>query len=106
MYNKNKMVCRHLLATKPQMLSGSFGGFYQVLMKISKDSSFSYVLANQYRAELIRNAFTGVIRSMDIRQRTLINNIWTLEQAYEQARVLDVTEQDAKYYDTEASLPF
>lgn len=76
------------------------------MIKISKDSTFSSVLAEQYRAELIRNAFTGVIRSTDIRQRKIINSTLTLEQAYDQAMVLDLAEQNAKYYDTEASRPF
>lgn len=39
---------------------------------------------------------------MDIRQRILENSNLTLQQAYDQARVLDLAEQYAKHYDTVA----
>ena len=56
--------------------------FFQVLKTLSKDYSFRAVTAEQYRWELVRDAFTNGLASAAVRQRLLEKDDLTLEQAY------------------------
>ena len=56
--------------------------------------------AENYRQELVRDAFINGISSHSIRQRLLENQTLTLTQAYDQARSLDCAEKNAQAYST------
>ena len=53
----NVIFARHLLSTRRQQSGETLDQFLQDLRKLSKDCKFKAVTAEQYREELIRDAF-------------------------------------------------
>ena len=67
----NVIFARHLLSTRSQQSGETLDQFLQDLSKLSKDGKFKAVTAEQYREELIRDAFINGLFSPAIRQRLL-----------------------------------
>ena len=65
---KNDVFARHLLATQKQLPGESLQQFLQVLKTLSKDCTFRAVSAEQYRGELVRDAFINGLASAAVRQ--------------------------------------
>ena len=53
----NVVFARHLLSTRRQQSGEILDQFIQDLRKLSKDRKFKAVTAEQYREELVRDAF-------------------------------------------------
>ena len=61
------------------------------------------VSAEEYRNELIRDAFINGIISNAIRQRLLENKELTLDTAFDQARSLDLAQKNSQAYEAPKS---
>ena len=96
----NKIFARHLLATAKQKVGQSLDDYLLVLTKLSKDCNFANVTGEEYRKEMIRDAFINGITSHSIRQRLLENAELSLEQAFETARTLDSAQRSSEVYVT------
>ncbi|XP_068229407.1 uncharacterized protein [Palaemon carinicauda] len=94
----NEIFARHVLATRRQQSGESIDEFLRELHKLSKDCNFQPVTAEQYRQELVRDAFINGIASVFIRQRLLENKSLNLETAHSQARTLDLAQRSADAY--------
>ena len=94
----NVVFARHLLATIKQEAGQSLDNFLLTLTQLSKDCNFANVSSEEYRKEMIRDAFINGISSHTIRQRLLENNELTLERAFEQARTLDSAQKSSEVY--------
>ncbi|XP_064080564.1 uncharacterized protein LOC135197423 [Macrobrachium nipponense] len=94
----NEVFARHVLATRRQQSGESLDEFLRELHKLSKDCNFQAVTAEQYRQELVRDAFINGIASAFIRQRLLENKSLNLEAAHSQARTLDLAQRSADAY--------
>jgi len=68
---KNDVFARHLLAIRKQRTAESLQQFLQALKLLSKECTFQAVSAEQYREELIREAFINGLNSQGIRQTRL-----------------------------------
>ncbi|XP_041364204.1 uncharacterized protein LOC121379622 [Gigantopelta aegis] len=86
----NEIFARHLLATRRQQSGETLSEFLQELRKLSRDCNLKPVNAEQYREELIRDAFINGISSPLIRQRLLENKQLDLSTAFDQANALDL----------------
>ena len=86
MKTPNKIFARHLLTTAKQEVGQSLDDFFLTLTKLSKDCNFANVTGEEYRKQMIRDAFINGITSHSIRQRLLENAELLLEQAFETAR--------------------
>ena len=94
----NKIFARHELASRKQKSGESLDEFLEGLKKLSKHCNFTSVTADVYRSELIRDSFINGLTSSYIRQRLLENSELTLDQAYEQARTLDIAQKNSDMY--------
>ncbi|XP_068211794.1 uncharacterized protein [Palaemon carinicauda] len=94
----NEIFARHVLATRRQQSGESIDEFLRELHKLSKDCNFQPVTAEQYRQELVRDAFINGIASVFIRQRLIENKSLNLETAHSQARTLDLAQRSADAY--------
>ncbi|XP_068229724.1 uncharacterized protein [Palaemon carinicauda] len=93
-----KLITRHLLATRQQKAGETLYVFLRELRKLDKDCNFKPVSAEQYREELIRDAFINGLASPVIRQRLLENKTLDLQAAYDQAYSLDLPKRNASFY--------
>ena len=73
--------------------------FLQTLRTLSKDCNFRAVTAEDYRQQMIRFAFIDGIASSATRERLLENRDLTLDQAYDQANVLNCALRHSLAYD-------
>lgn len=89
---KNDIHARHILATRKQRTDESIAKYMQHLKLLAQDCSFKNVTAEQYKSECIRDAFISGITSQKIRQRLLENYELSLDQAYNQATSLEMSE--------------
>ena len=67
----NVIFARHLLSTRRQQSGETLDQFLQDLCKLSKYCKFKAITAEQYREELVRDAFINGPLSPAIRQRLL-----------------------------------
>ena len=95
------LFARHLLATRKQRTEESLSEFLQALHILSKDCSLSDVSAEDYRQELVRDAFINGLGSHVVRQRLLENNTLTVDKAFEIANSLSLAQKHSAAY-----LPF
>lgn len=95
----NAIFARHLLATAKQQSGQTLDEFMQVLRTLSKDCDFHQVSADQYRKEMIRDAFINGLSSSVIRQRLLENRELSLEDAITKASALDRAQRNSQAYD-------
>ena len=93
----NTIFARHLLATAKQEPGQSLDNFLLTLTRLSKDCNFANVTGEEYRKEMIRDAFINGISSHAIWERLLENRVLTLERAFEQARTLDSAKKAQKH---------
>ena len=98
MKTPNTIFARHLLATAKKEPVQSLDNFLLTLAQLSKDFNFANVTGEEYRKEMIRDAFINGISSHAIRQRLLKNSVLTLERAFEQARTLDSAKKSSEAY--------
>ena len=91
------MFARQLLATRNQLPGESLQQYLQLLKTLSKDCTSRAVSAEQYRRELVRDAFINGLASAAVRQRLLERNDLTLEAALEQAYSERAQQQSSSY---------
>ena len=94
---KNEIFARHVLAIRYQH-GESMDSYFQELRSLAKDCNFVAVNAATYADESIRDSFISGIQSPLIRQRLLENSTLTLTQAFDQARALDLAQQNSERY--------
>ena len=75
------MFARHLLVTTKQQVGQSLDEYLLALQKLAKDCNFRAVSGDQYKQEMVRDAFINGILSPGIRQRLLENDRLNLETA-------------------------
>ncbi|KAL7633690.1 UNVERIFIED_CONTAM: hypothetical protein RMT77_015644 [Armadillidium vulgare] len=97
---KNEIFARHQLATRRQQSGENLDEFLQVLKQLSIDCNFRAVSAEKNRDDAIRDAFITGLNSTYIRQRLLENKTLELQSAFEQARALDIAQQNSSSYST------
>ena len=94
----NVVFSRHLLATKKQKPGESLQEFLQALQILSKNCKFRDVYAEEYRQELVCDAFVNGLASHHIRQQLLENTELTVERAYTTAMSLHMTQKHSVAY--------
>ena len=77
----NLVFSRHLLATRKQKPGESLRKFLQALQILSKNCQFRDVSSEEYRQELVRDAFVNGLASHHIRQWLLENTEITVDRA-------------------------
>ena len=95
----NEVFARHLLASAKQKPDQTLDEFLQQLRKLSKDCNCRAVTAEEYRQELIRDAFINGLMSSAIRQRLLENRQLTLESAFTQACSIELAQRNSRSYE-------
>jgi len=91
---------RHLLATRTQKLGENLLEFLQALRKLSKDCQFQAVTAENYRKEMVRDAFINRLASTTIWQRLLEVAELTLDRAFDLALSLNQAQEQSLKYTT------
>ena len=94
----NIIFARHQLSTKKQLSGETLPKFCQSLHVMSKDCDFKNISAEDYRKELIRDAFINGLNSHTIRQRLLENSELTADQAFDIAISLSAAQQHSEAY--------
>ena len=94
----NVIFARHVLATRKQKQGENLRDLFQQLHVLSKDCNIQAVTAEEYRNELVRDAFINGISSHVIRQRLLENNELTVERAFQIACSLKTAQQHSEAY--------
>ncbi|XP_068234199.1 uncharacterized protein [Palaemon carinicauda] len=94
----NEIFTRHLLATRQQKAGETLDEFLRELRKLGKDYNLKSVSAEQYREELIRDAFINGLASPMIRQHLLENKTLDIQAAHDQAYSLDLAQRNASFY--------
>ncbi|XP_076062398.1 uncharacterized protein LOC143037735 [Oratosquilla oratoria] len=94
----NKIFARHLLAIRQQKSGESLDEFMKELSKLGEDCNLKAVGVEQYKEELIRDAFTNGLTSPLNRQRLLENKTLDEQATYDQAYSLDLTQRNASSY--------
>ena len=95
---KNTVFARYILSTRRQQPSESVDEFLQELNKLSKDCQLKAVSAEQYRQDLVRDAFINGLQNSAIRQRLLEQMDLTLTQAHDTARSLESAQKNSEQY--------
>ena len=98
------MYARHLLATFKQRPGETLDEFLVELKTLTKDCNFANITAEQYRSESTRDI--NGISSNNIRQRLLENITLDSNNAFDQARSLDVAQQSSNVYSQSKISPF
>ena len=94
----NVIFARHVLATRKQKAGRKLARFFQQLHVVSKACNIQAVTAEEYRKELVRDAFINGISSHVIRQRLLENSELTVERAFQIACSLETAQQHSEAY--------
>ena len=94
----NVIFARHVLATRKQKQGENLRDFFQQLHVLSKDCNIQAVTAEEYRKELVLDAFINGISSHVIRQRLLENSELTVERASQIACSLETAQQHSEAY--------
>ena len=100
----NVIFARHLLATRKQQPGETLEDFYQSLHILSKDCGLRNVTAEEYRNELVRDAFINGLSSHSIRQRLLENDQLSVTQAFDNARSLRTAQDHSEAYLTKTEV--
>ena len=94
---KNVIFSRYKLATRRQQGSETLEEFLQALHQLSKKCDLQAVSAEQYRQELVWDAFINGLASSTIRQRLLENQAQTkLTEIFDQALALDLAQRNSE----------
>lgn len=89
---ENEIYARHSLANRRQQVGESVDQYLQVLKQMAKNCGFKAVSAEQNKNDYIRDAFIAGLLSAPIRQRLLENTSLQLEEAFNQARSLEMAQ--------------
>ena len=95
---KNIISARHELRMCKQLPGESINQFVLKLEKLSKECDCHDVTAEQYRLELMRDAFIAGMLSVSIQERLLENRNLTFRQAYEQARAQELAHKNSESF--------
>ncbi|VDP89261.1 unnamed protein product [Echinostoma caproni] len=98
MQTKNEIFARHLLATSKQSAIETLDQFMQKLRNLARDCNFKAVSAKQNEEDAIRDAFINGLLSNPIRQRLLENKTLDVSTAYDQAKALDLAQQQSQTF--------
>ncbi|GFT44533.1 putative retrovirus-related pol polyprotein from transposon opus [Nephila pilipes] len=92
--------------TRNQLTGETVGEYLQILNQLSKDCDFTDVKVEDYSKEYITDTFICGLKCPRIGQRLLESTLMTLDQAFEQARALELAEvHAAPYLENSASVP-
>ena len=97
---KNEIYNRHVLASRRQREGESLDQYIQELTKLGKECTFVDVNGVQYCSEYTRDAFINGLSSNEIRQRLLENATLTKDEAFRQARALEMAQKQSNQYVT------
>ena len=76
------------------------------MKRLSKDCNFKSVSAEKNREDFIRDSFINGLQSKGIRQRLLENKTLDLKTAFDQARALEMAQNNSEsYYRPNVNLP-
>lgn len=95
---KNDIYARHCLASRQQLTGETVDQYLHALKQLSKDCTFTAATAEVYKQEYVRDSFISGLTNTRIRQRLLENATLTLDEAYNQARALELAEQQSASY--------
>ena len=95
---KNEIFARHLLHIQKQTPGETLDQFAQNLKHLSKDCNFRAVSAEEYRDDIIRDAFINGLYSTHIRQRLLEEKQLDFQTAFNLARSLDMAQKQSQSY--------
>ena len=94
----NEIYNRHVVITRRQVEGETLDQYYQTLVRLSKDCHFKAVTAEVNRQEYVRDAFINGLSSCEIRRRLLENNELSLDNAFKQARSLELAQRHSADY--------
>ena len=92
---KNETFNRHCLLTRQQHDGESIDEYKHVLESLANECEFKDITAPQYRDAYVRDAFICGIKSPDIRQRLLEEDL-TLEKSFEKARSYELAVRNSE----------
>ena len=95
---RNVIAARHELRMCKQQESETIDQFVLRLEKLSKDCNSKNVTGEQYRSELMHDAFIAGMLFVPIRQRLLKNRELTFRQACKQARAQKIAHKNAETF--------
>ena len=100
----NPVFSRYLLATRKQKSDVSPQEFLQTLQIFSKNCNFRKISAEEYRHELVRNAFGNKLALHHIRYQLLENTKFIVERAYATALSIQTAQKHSPGYYSETRL--
>ncbi|KRZ69283.1 hypothetical protein T10_11777 [Trichinella papuae] len=86
---KNVILARYEFISRKQRDGESLEEFLRALQRLSKNCEYENVTAEQYREEMIRDAFINNMSSDEIRTRILEHNVISLQEAVNKALELN-----------------
>ncbi|KRY16778.1 hypothetical protein T12_10332 [Trichinella patagoniensis] len=95
---KNVIFARYEFISRKQRDGESLEGFLHALQRMSKNCEYKNVTAEQYREEMIRDAFINNMSSNEIRTRLLEHSVISLKEAVNKAVALNSAKENAKLY--------
>lgn len=95
---KNEIFARHLLHIQKQAPGETLDQFAQNLKHLSKDCNFRAVSSEEYRDDIVRDAFINGLYSSHIRQRLLEEKSLDFQTAFNLARSLDMAQKQSQSY--------
>lgn len=96
---KNEIFSRHLLATRKQQPSETLDSYLNALKLLAKDCQFEAVTREQHKNGYIRDSFINGLVDKSIRSRLLENRTLELNDAFDQARSLEIAQKSSSQYD-------
>ncbi|KRZ96710.1 Retrovirus-related Pol polyprotein from transposon gypsy [Trichinella sp. T8] len=99
-YVKPKYVifARHEFISRKQRDGESLEEFLHALQPLSKNCEYKNVTAEQYREEMIRDAFINNMSSNEFRTRLLEHSVISLQETANKAMALNSAKENAKLY--------
>ena len=94
----NVLFARHKLATRKQQPRETFEKNFFLLRLLSKDCDLKAVTAEEYRNELVRDAFINGILSHSTHQRLFETNRLTVNQAFDKACSFRTVQRHSEAY--------
>ncbi|KRZ96753.1 Retrovirus-related Pol polyprotein from transposon 17.6 [Trichinella sp. T8] len=95
---QNVIFARYEFISRKQRDSESLEEFVHALQRMSKNCEYKNVTAEQYREEMIRDAFINNMSSNEIRTRLLVLSVISLQEAVNNAVALNSAKENAKLY--------
>ncbi|KRX21394.1 Retrovirus-related Pol polyprotein from transposon 17.6 [Trichinella nelsoni] len=95
---KNVIFARYEFISRKQRDDESLEEFLHAFQRLSKNCEYKNVTAEQYREEMIRDAFINNMSSNKIRTRLLEHSVISLQEAVNKAVALNSAKENAKLY--------